>query len=151
MSASFSVKISGEKKAIKNLYLMEKRSAELQLVFLKAQRELAAANAANFATNGLPVGGWAPLDPKYGAWKSTRTPGPTMIRTGALFKSLTSLSDSVNRISGTSAQFGTNVEYAKFHQNGTRHMPKRQILFQPPLFARLIAADTGQFIVDGRV
>lgn len=146
------VKIYGAKEAIAKLYLMEQRSDKLQLVFEEAKAKLAASNAANFAANGLPSGGWSPLDPQYGAWKSTRFPGaPPMVRTGALFRSLTTLSDSVNQVRGSSAQFGTSVEYAAFHQRGTRHMPKRQVLFEPPLFARDIAVDTGRFIVDGEI
>ncbi len=34
----------------------------------------------------------------------------------------------VFEVSGTKVRFGTNVDYARFHQNGTRHLPKRRVV-----------------------
>lgn len=147
------VEVIGAEKAALRMQAIIDRSDQLQLVFEKARAELAAANAANFAANGLPSGGaWAPLDPQYGVWKSIRFPGrPTMVRSGRLFESLTTLTDSANKINGSTAQFGTTVEYARFHQRGTFKMPKRTILFEPPGFARRMGKRIGRFVVDGEV
>jgi len=137
------------------LYLtrVEERADNLIPVWQWARNELERSNAANFAQNGLPSGkAWDPLDPQYGAWKSSRFPGmPTLVRTGKLFNSLTNLKGLPNYVRKDSASFGTNVEYAKFHQQGTFKMPKRQILFEPPLFAFRLAERTNKWIVDGKV
>lgn len=131
----------------------EERADNLIPVWMWARRELERSNAANFAANGLPSGkAWDPLDPKYGTWKSSRFPGaPTLVRTGKLFNSLTNLRGLPNFVRKDSAAFGTNVEYAKFHQSGTFKMPKRQIIFEPPMFAFRLAERTGEWIVDGKV
>jgi phage gpG-like protein len=148
MATNYDVEVIGAEKAALKMQAIIERTDKLQLVFESARLELAAANAANFASNGLPSGkAWAPLDAKYGSWKSRRFPGrPTMVRSGRLFQSLSTLSDSVNKISGNNAQFGTTVDYARFHQRGTFKMPKRVILFEPPGFAKI-----GKFVVDGEV
>jgi len=36
-----------------------------------------------------------------------------------------------NEIHAKRAVFGTDIEWAKFHQMGTSKMPKRQIIFEP--------------------
>lgn len=137
------------------LYLTkaEERADNMIPVWLWARRELEQANAENFAANGLPSGkAWSPLDPEYGTWKSSRFPGmPTLVRSGKLFNSLTNLRGLPNFVRRDAAAFGTNIEYAKFHQSGTFKMPKRQILFEPPLFAFRLAERMGSWIVDGEV
>lgn len=128
-------------KAMQRLDNMEGRASNFKPVFWYAQKELEKANAANFTSSGLPVGGWAPRTQVY-AW-------PLMIRTGKLFSSLTNLRGAPNEIGRNSATFGTNVEYAKFHQNGTRNMPKRLIVFNPPLFEKRLANVAADYVSDG--
>lgn len=138
------------KRAIKQMREMERRSKDFRPVFRWAKKELEKANKANFTANGLPVGGWSPLDARYGAWKAREFPGqPIMQATGRLFRSLASLDGSPNRIGRTSAEFGTEIEYAKFHQYGTSKMAKRQIVYEPRGFARTLGRIVGQHIVDG--
>lgn len=122
---------------------MEGRSTNFRPVFWYARSELEKANAANFTSSGLPVGGWAPRSQPY-AW-------PIMRQTGALFRSLTSMRGAPNDIGRKSAIFGTNVEYAKYHQRGTWKMPKRAVVFEPPLFARRLGIVAAQYVVDGSV
>jgi len=136
--------------AMRRLAAMKTRAQNFAPVFLQAQKELEAANAANFASAGGASGGWNPLDPGYAAWKATRYPGaPIMVQTGRLFRSLVNLSGPPSFIRGTEAQFGTSVRYAKFHEYGTRHMPRREIVFQPPLFARRLAKKAAEYMADG--
>jgi phage gpG-like protein len=75
-----------------------------------------------------------------------------MQQTGKLFRDLTSLNGAPNEINPTNATFGTKIEYAKFHQYGTTRMAKRQIVFEPPMFARELADKAAKHIVgsDGR-
>lgn len=122
---------------------MSRRSENFRPVFRFARQELEKANAANFTTAGLPSGGWAPRSQPY-AW-------PIMRKTGSLFRSLTALRGAPNDIGRTTAIFGTNVEYAKFHQHGTLRMPKRMVVFEPPLFARQLGIVAAEYVADGVV
>lgn len=122
---------------------MSRRATDFRPVFRYARQELEKANAANFTAAGLPVGGWAPRQQPY-AW-------PIMRKTGALFRSLTSLRGAPNDIGRTTAIFGTNVEYAKFHQRGTSQMPKRMVVFEPPLFAQRLGIVAAEYVADGVV
>lgn len=117
-----------------------------------AQEKIRLANIENFTSNGLPTGGWAPLDAQYGAWKAIRFPGvPPMVRSGKLFSSLASLNNSALRVTNQSFEFGTRVSYAKFHQMGTTKMPKRQIVFVPRRFAEWLGSSYAKWVIDGDV
>jgi phage gpG-like protein len=149
------ITIEVEVKADDVLELLEDikdRTDDMRPVFRWAKAQLELANAANFMTNGLPSGKpWAPLDKDYGTWKSARFPGRgTMVQTGNLFRSLINMNDSaVNVIDKDTATFGTNVEYAKFHQYGTTKMPARKIVFTPREFPREIGITMVKYITLG--
>lgn len=130
---------------------MREQAHDLRPVFRWAKRELEKSYAANIAASGLLAGGWDPLSPSYALWKAARFPGaPMMVRTGRLFRSISELNDSsINVITKTSAQFGTTVEYAKFHQYGTSKMPKRKIVFEPRGFASDLGEKIAKYVVDG--
>jgi len=153
MPSDLRIKITVDAKAaIRRMKAMEKRSRDFRPVLRWAKRELQKANAANFTSNGLPVGGWSPLKPRYAAWKATRFPGtPTLVMSGKLFRELRSLNGPANSIGMTSATFGTDIEYAKFHQYGTSKMPKRQIIYEPNQFAERLAILAADYVSDGRV
>ena len=111
---------------------MQRRSRDFTPVFERIRDDLKQSWAGNFTTQGLPVGGWAPLDAEYASWKSARFTGaPPMVQTGKLFNSLSSLRGNPNEIHPKRAIFGTDIEWAKFHQTGTNKMAKRQIVFEP--------------------
>ena len=137
--------------AMMRLKGMELRASNFTPVFISAREDLEKANAANFASNGLPSGkAWAPLDPGYGSWKSKNFPGrTTLVRTGRLFRSLTSMKGTPSYITPNIAEFGTSIEYAKFHQYGTPKMPKRQIVFHTPVFVKTTANNAGQYVANG--
>jgi len=130
---------------------MKKRVKKMKPVFYWARRELENRYAANFAANGLPSGGWSPLSPKYASWKSMNIPGaPLMVRTGKLFRSVTELENSrLNVITDSRAEFGTDVEYAKFHQYGTNKMAKRRVIFTPVGFTQDLAGVITKYITHG--
>lgn len=142
------VTVRGEESVKDLLDDMDRRSKDFRPVFNKAENYLEKANRDNFAASGLPAGGWRPLDAQYGAWKTTKFPGvPLMVKSGELFSSLSSLNNSAKSVRLTTAEFGTKVEYAKFHQYGTNKMPKRKIVFEPPRFARDIGVEAAKHIV----
>lgn len=112
------------------------RAENFSSVFLEAREYLQAAFAGNFAAGGLPSGGWAPLQPQTAAWKVAHGLPPVPLMPSALQASLTSLTGPVNVIGPKAAEFGTTVDYAKFHQYGAprAHLPARRVVFEPPGF-----------------
>lgn len=129
-------------KALARLQAMQNRSVNFVPVFNEARGMLERANAENFTTGGLPVGGWKPRKDFY-AW-------PMMIRSGKLFSSLANLRGAPNVVTPMYAQFGTKVEYAKFHQYGTTKMPARKVVFDPPGFSRELSEKAAAYVVRGR-
>ena len=112
---------------------MQRRGRNFKPVMEDIRDELQLAWTANFTANGLAVGGWAPLDAKYGAWKAVHFPGaPPLVQTGHLFQAIASLRGNEVEINRDGARFNLpNIRYAKFHQYGTSKMPKREIIFEP--------------------
>lgn len=152
MPIDIDVRVRGVESAVGRLLAMYARTKVFTSVLAKAKQEIKLANASNFASNGLPVGGWAPLDPQYAAWKMARFPGaPPLVRSGRLFASLTGATASIESMTNTSLTVGTSVEYAKFHQYGTTKMPKRKIVFEPPLFAKKLGADAVSWVARGEL
>ena len=138
------------KKAIARMVVMKKRANDMRPVLWRAKQWLRFANEENFRQAGLPSGGWSPLDPQYSAWKNLREPGAgTMIRTGRLFRSLTSLDAPPKKIDFMEATFGTKVEYAKFHQYGTTKMPKRKVVYEPMGFASRFGEVAATYVCHG--
>ena len=142
MPTEFEIRVHATK-TIKDLVKMQLRMADLSPVMKEAKRMLELANAENFNSHGLPVGGWSPRTSDYG-W-------PIMRRTGRLEESLVDLSGPATVITPKGARFGTDVEYAKFHQSGTRHMPKRQVVFEPTGFGGDVADAAGDYVARGRL
>lgn len=78
---------------------------------------------------GFASGGWAPLTPTYQAWKAQHFPGRGILeRTGVMLRSLTEegAEGNVVVIEPDRLVWGTAVEYAPFHQLGTRKMAQRR-------------------------
>ena len=148
-AVSIHVRIDADK-AERFLKGMSKRSSNLKPVFDWAQRELEKANAENFTASGLPSGGWAPLSASYSAWKLSHFPGdPIMVRgNGKLFRSLADLNNSARVVNDMSAEFGTTVEYARFHQYGTTKMPARKLVFEPVGFSQELGRQIEQHIIN---
>lgn len=128
--------------AMKFLQGMERRAKNFRPALEWARRELAKANAENFTASGLPSGGWDPRKNDH-AW-------PIMRKSGALFRSLSSLRGSANNVGLTSAYFGTNIEYAKFHQYGTRKMAARKVVFEPRGFGQELGEKAAKHIIGLR-
>jgi phage gpG-like protein len=102
--------------------------------------------AVNFASDGSQVGGWAPLSPYTTNWrvKHGYGPAPTLVNDGDLAAAVFSLK---HRVGNKGASFAVDNEVAGFHQFGTRHMPARRIVFEPPGFAELMARRVAGHIV----
>ena len=81
---------------------------------------------------GTGGGGWVPLKPSTIADRIRRgyCAGPILQRDGTLFESLATKGSpgNINEVRADGASFGTQIPYARFHQDGTSRMPKRQIV-----------------------
>jgi len=143
------VDLNGSDKRMEDI---EDRGENLRYVFDWAQEELEKANRKNFETGGQPVGNWKRLDAQYASWKAANIPGaPKMFATGRLFRSLSNMSrHGIAIIGDKQAEFGTEVEYAKFHQYGTSKMPKRKIVFTPREFSRDLRKKTADYVANGK-
>lgn len=71
---------------------------------------------------------WAPLSPRYKAWKDRHFPGePILTRTHRMREAFTVRPLDIDRVDHNSGTFGSARKPAKFHQHGTRFMPARPI------------------------
>lgn len=113
---------------------------------------LARAEEQQFATEGgYGSGGWAPLSPKYAAWKARHFPGaPVLVRSGDLRDSLTSRPFGIDVVDRLTAVFGTGVEYAGYHQSGTPKMPARKPMELPDSERREWMKVIQRFLITGR-
>lgn len=72
---------------------------------------------------------WRELNPDYLAWKrSEGWQGDTLVMTSNLRRSLTDRPLPIEHITPHELVAGTNVSYAHFHQDGTKKMPRRQLI-----------------------
>jgi phage gpG-like protein len=125
MDIDISVDIS---EALDELSQVAARAADVRPVMERARGKMGEIEGAIFASQGASVGGWAPLSPGYALWKAAHYPGsPPMVQSGELLADLTSLRGPGNDVDADGATFVTNIEYAKYHVTGTRHMPARQL------------------------
>ena len=75
---------------------------------------------------------WAPLkkpraSKSKGKRKGTASSAP-LIDTGNLWRSVGAGTDAINEVGQHHMEYGTNVKYAHFHQDGTKHIPARPFL-----------------------
>ena len=146
-------RVTGHRRTLRHHAAAIKRAQSFAPAYRWARREMIRWNASNFATLGEASGKpWNALDTEYQAWKIAHHGAvPTMIRTGDLYRDLITLRGGPNHIGHKSAAFGTNIEYAHFHQTGTRHMPQREIVFVPKRFAESLGEKMAEHVVEGNV
>lgn len=127
---------------------VRRRMRDLRPVWPQLQDSLKKYNIANFTAQGLPSGGWKPLDAEYASWKAARFPGaPMMVQTGQLFRKV---SDGPKLDGGArSATFSINGRIAKFHQYGTTKMPARTIFFAPDVWVDEARDKIADYIIGG--
>lgn len=132
-----------------------RRSRDFKAVFRWMFQELQEAHRENFRTQGAASGfPWKPLEPQYASWKiENYGANGVLVRSGDLERSLTMNSGrgAVRDIGARTAEFGTKLPYAKFHQSGTSNMAQRKPLFLPRLMADRTADAVGEYLVHGSV
>lgn len=120
--------------------------------FDKLAKALVATQITNFATKGSLAGGWPPLSPNYGLWKAANKPGrPMMVSSGALLRSVSSRDRLVQSMTGTTMRIGSDVDYAHFHQNGTRNMPRRKVVVVPESVVKALKFDLAAYVANGKM
>lgn len=135
---------------IDEIRAIKRRAKDFRPVFKEIRKDLEELWSNNFLENGLPSGGWKPLDAEYGSWKAVHFPGrPPMIRSGELFRSLSDLRGTPNEIGLMRATFGTDIKYADFHQTGTKNMPARPVVFMTDRYERRWSTMARDYLSDG--
>ena len=97
---------------------------EMSQMFYDIERE-------QFTTEGGAgeSGPWAPLSPRYAAWKASHYGGKGILeRSGGLLASLTGGTGAIHETTKDSLRIGTSNRHAMFHQKGTRRMPARKVI-----------------------
>lgn len=93
-------------------------------------------------------GRWAPLSPKYAAWKARHWPGRgILVRTGELVASLTQ-GPQVRVITPSQMAVGSAVDHGKYHQRG-QGVPRRRPVELPESERREWTRAVHRFLVTG--
>jgi phage gpG-like protein len=121
--------------AAKHLREMGDNAGDARPAFRRIEQELRREESHWFESRG--GGAWAALDPVTAAHKGS---GDILVASGRLRSSLTG-SPHVEA-SRSVLRFGTDVPYARFHEYGTKSMPKRPPLVVPSLRVRRVMSDT---------
>ena len=122
--------IAGDVQLNRELLGVSGRAVDMRPAFVAILDLWRAETAEQFGTEGQHAsGGWKPLRPATAAAKRRRGQRPEILRaTDALMRSLVEPHDGnpIARVTPSELEYGTKVEYAKFHQLGTRRMPRRR-------------------------
>jgi len=137
---------------------MLERSKDLTPVFQVGDEVFRAMEHEQFATEGVYLLGheWKPLNPQYLTEKLRHNPPPApfgiLYRTGAMYESFTSPGgDHIARISPREATYGSADPKAKWHQEGTKKMPRRQIVKATNLMMQRMTRLAITYILRGRM
>lgn len=83
-------------------------------------------------------------------WAPNKTHTPLLHRTGTLLRSLTAnASGNITSVQGSTVEVGTNVEYARFLQDGTRFLPDRPYLYIDDDVAKAVRDVFAQGLISG--
>lgn len=154
MVVSFRIDVAGVQVVSRDLARARHRVGDLRPALNALAAILVEENRANFSSEGAAsvYGRWDPLSPNYRRWKEKHYPGkPILVRTGALEASLTSLPMGVQTATSTTISLGTDIEYARYHQTGTRNMPRRAPVALTERAKRDMVKVIQKWIVDGTV
>jgi phage gpG-like protein len=135
---------------------MTRRSRDFRPVLRWVMQELQKSHRDNFRREGMSDRGfpWSPLDPQYASWKTENYGAHgILVRTGDLERSLTmnSARGSIRDIGLSTATFGTDIPYARWHQSGTRNMAQRKPVFVPNLMKQRTGNVVAEYIVHGSI
>lgn len=126
MATRLTFSILGDVQLDRTLESIESAATDLRPAWEVLRGRFTRLEARQFAGEGRYSGGWSPLSPRYAAWKAKHYPGKTILRrTDELWRSLTE-GPEVAVIEPSYMVLGTAVDYAWYHQQGGRHLPRRR-------------------------
>lgn len=123
--------ITGDRRVLQLLTEMQDRTTGVAVIWPKVGDFLADEFRKQFDTQGAYFYSrkWKALSPDYLRWKISHGYDPRILRqTGAMALTFTSRPMAVEVYRPMSATFGSDDPKAKWHQNGTRYMSRRQII-----------------------
>lgn len=127
----FVIEVMGAEQYVRGLDRFTEGIQDLRPAWLYVAPALRTAIQQQFESEGGHGGqGWAPLNPRYAAWKEAQHSGqPLLVISGRMRGSLVGTTpDTIYEARPLSLRLGTRVPYASFHQRGTRKMPARPII-----------------------
>lgn len=131
MARGFSATIEGDRRVEQLLTEMADRTTGIAAAWPAVGDVVAEHMAEQFATEGSHLTGrpWAPLSPKYLAWKLAHGFMPEKLRqTDAMVSGWISRPMDIEEYGPDWARFGSSDSKGGFHQHGTRFMPQRKIM-----------------------
>jgi phage gpG-like protein len=139
---------------VKDLQGFKQRGNNLQPAFLAIARYLMGSVRRTFEAEGRPSP-WAPLSPKYAAWKARVWGTPILVRKGDLRDSLTEEGNPymLLRITPRALQYGSTLPYFRAHQHGLpeRNLPARPMLVLQRQDRAQISRIINKFVLTGQV
>jgi phage gpG-like protein len=126
---TISIEVFGQKTVERELLRFSHAAADMRPAGERFMEYMRSVERSQFDSEGRTgSGGWAPLKPRTVASKAARGLDPRILRaTDHLRKSLTNKTspDHIEQINADTWFFATRDPKAKFHQTGTRKMPRR--------------------------
>lgn len=151
MAVQLTFRLLGDTQLDRTLEGIEDRTGDLRPAWEALRGRFLAVERHQFESQGGYSGGWAPLSPRYAAWKSRHYPGKTILRrTDELYHSLTA-GPAIAVLEPDRMILGTDVAHAEPHQRGGRHLPRRRPVELADAERREWVKVLQSFIVTGQV
>jgi phage gpG-like protein len=152
MGTMVTFQIDGHKALRIEIDRMQDRLSDVEPVWQAIADHMVGVWGREFRLEGAWVR-WAPLSPRYRAWKANKYPGAKIMHlTGDLEDSLTKRPFGIDEINSKVMVIGTMVAYAQYHHRGTPMMPARPVL--RPIKrkdAKMFGKFLHQFLMQGKV
>ena len=150
-------KLSGGREAdeyVKDLNGIAARGKNLQPAMEKILTYLMASTSRTFEAEGRPAK-WKPLSPYTIQDRAEQgfPPGPILVRTGKLKKSLTQpgATGSIQKATPRTVQYGSSLPYFQIHQVGTSDIPKRVMVLLQQQDKAQVSRIINTYIREGKV
>jgi phage gpG-like protein len=147
--------VFGDVQLARQMLRFSERSADVSPAWEAFADVVEAIERRQFNSQGVTSSlGWAPLKPSTIAAKASAGLDPRILHaTQRLRGSLTQRShpDHVRQIAPHEAFVGTRVPYARFHQRGTRRMPRRRAVELTVMQRRNLVRILQLYLVRGEV
>lgn len=149
------IEIFGEKQVARDLIRLGEHVDNPLPLWQELMRNISTIERQQFDSQGQFSGGWAKLAESTIAAKAAAGLDPRILHATLLLeKSLTSpglAPSAIREVTPEGFRFGTSVPYAKYHQTGTRRMPRRRVLEFTPGTRRDIVKRIQRFVITGQL